>query len=197
MTATPKTALILIDFINPLDFSGRNQLASKALQAARATALLKARAKAAGRPIVYVNDNFGRWRSNFMQVIEACRRAAEPASKMIDLLRPEQDDYFILKPRHSGFFLTPLDALLKHLRTRHLILTGLLTDSCVLFTANDAYLREYRVSVAADCVATLSVSRSKQALDYMSRTLKADVRHSRGISFSATTRAGLVRKGMS
>ena len=102
---------------------------------------------------------------------------------MVDLLKPQHDDYFILKPRHSGFFLTPLGALLDHLQIGHLILTGLLTDSCVLFTANDAYLREYRVSIAADCVATLTARRSIQALDYMHRILKADVRTSRRMRF--------------
>jgi nicotinamidase-related amidase len=193
---TSKTALILIDFINPLDFSGRDQLAGPALAAARATSRLKARANAAGRPVIYVNDNFGRWRSNFLQVIDQSRHAPEPAPRIIQLLIPQGTDYFILKPLHSGFFQTPLDALLKHLRIGHLILTGLLTDSCVLFTANDAYVREYRVSVASDCVATLSAARSRQALDYMRRTLKADVRPSRGISFSGKTNAGRVRKSM-
>ena len=68
-------------------------------------------------------------------------------------MRPDRRDYFILKPKHSAFFSTPLELLLEHLGARTLILTGLLADSCILFTAQDAHLRGYRVVVPSDCVA--------------------------------------------
>ena len=183
-----QSALLVIDFINPMDFSGAHRLAAVALRAARATAALKIRAQKAGRPVIYINDNFGRWRSNFLQVIAECERAGGQPSKIAALLRPGKTDYFVLKPRHSGFFLTPLEALLGYLRARHVILSGLLTDSCVLFTANDAYLRGYKVTIATDCVATFTPKRSAQALDYMRRTLKADVRSSHAIRFSRNNR---------
>lgn len=181
-------ALLLIDFINDLEFPGSEKLGPYALAAARAAAELKRRARAAGVPAIYVNDNFGRWQSRFDQAVAHCRRTGGWGRKLATLLAPRRDDYFVLKPMHSGFYQTPLALLLEHLGVRRVILTGLLADSCVVFTAHDAFLRRYRITVASDCVASMEPEYVAQALDHMRRNLRAAIRASTTIEFTADER---------
>ena len=150
----PNVALLLIDVINDLAFDGGEALRKQALPMAHVITSLKRRAKAAGIPVIYVNDNYGHWQSDFQTVVEYCMRPEAPGRETTGLLRPEEDDDFVIKPRHSGFYQTNLELLLKYLKVRTLILTGMAADMCVLFTANDAYLRECRENargVAARC----------------------------------------------
>jgi len=167
-------ALLVIDMINAFDFEGAEAMRPRALAAARAIAGLKARARHAGVPTVYVNDNFGRWRSDFHQILEHCLRS--PGREVSEMLRPEDDDYFVLKPKHSGFQFTTLDVLLEHLGAETLILTGVAANFCVLFTAHDAYMRDYRLVVPRDCVASLKEEDDRYALRHMADVTKADVR---------------------
>jgi nicotinamidase-related amidase len=136
---------------------------------------LKRRARAAGIPAVYVNDNFGRWRSDLAALLAHCLRDGVRGQPLAERLAPAPDDYFVLKPKHSGFFSTTLDTLLTYLRARTLILTGLTADNCVLFTASDAYLRDFRLVVPCDCVASIDPRHTTQALEHMQRVLQADV----------------------
>src|SRR5207248_2360578 len=106
---------------------------------------LKKRAKAAGIPAIYVNDNFGIWQSDFRSVVRHCLEDGVCGAPIARLLAPEADDYFVLKPKHSGFYSTTLDILLDYLGVRALILTGIAANICVLFTANDAYMRDFRL----------------------------------------------------
>jgi nicotinamidase-related amidase len=181
--ARHRCALLLIDFINDLEFSSSEAMLPQALAAARATARLKRRATRAGVPVIYVNDNFGRWQSSFEQVVAYCRREGAPGREVTSLLKPRKQDYFVLKPRHSAFYQTPLALLLEDLGAKRLILSGVLTDSCVLFSANDAYLRGFRLFVPDDCVAAREAAHTAQALDYMRRSLKADTRESTHVVF--------------
>jgi nicotinamidase-related amidase len=172
-----RVALLVIDMINAFDFEGAKAMLPRALGAARAIAALKRRARKAGVPAVYVNDNFGRWRSDFHQILAHCLRS--PGRDIARLLKPGKDDYFVLKPKHSGFQFTTLDVLLEHLGAETLILTGVAGNFCVLFTAHDAYMRDFRLVVPRDCVASLSESDDRYALAHMARVTKADVRASR------------------
>ena len=70
---------------------------------ARNVASLKRRARQAGVPCVYVNDNFGRRRSDFRAQVEHCLKSDVRGRPLAELLRPAEDDYFVLKPMHSGF----------------------------------------------------------------------------------------------
>jgi len=99
-------ALLLIDVINDLDFPEGDQLLRHAQPMARQIAALKERARRAGVPVIYVNDNFGRWRSDFHVQVEHCLRDGVPGRPLAELLRPGKEDYFVLKPKHSGFFST-------------------------------------------------------------------------------------------
>src|SRR5213595_2039410 len=176
-------ALLLIDVINDLDFPEANQLLRYARPMARKLLRLKERAKKAGVPVIYVNDNFGRWRSDFRRQVVHCLREKSGGREIVSLLQPQEDDYFVLKPKHSGFFSTTLEILLRYLGAKKLIVTGIAGNFCVLFTANDAYMRDYELAVPSDCVISNTVKENKEALQLMKRYLKADTRRSQRISF--------------
>ena len=169
-------ALVLIDVINDLDFPEANQLLRYARPMARKLLQLKQRAKAAGIPVIYVNDNFGRWRSDFRRQVVHCLRQESRGHEIVALLQPEEDDYFVLKPKHSGFFSTTLETLLRYLGSKKLILTGIAGNFCVLFTANDAYMRDYDLMIPSDCTASNTAEENRQALALMRKFLKADTR---------------------
>jgi nicotinamidase-related amidase len=172
------TALLLIDVINDLEFAEGELILPAALEMARHVADLKARVKRAGIPVVYVNDNFGRWRSDLHAQVDHCLQDQVRGRELVEILRPEEDDYFVLKPKHSGFFSTTLDTLLEYLSVRTLILAGLAGNSCVLFTANDAYMRDFHLIVPSDCVASNTPEDNQYALHQMETILKADIRPS-------------------
>lgn len=169
-------ALLLIDVINDLEFPGAARLRPHALRMARAVVRLRARARAADIPVIYVNDNFGIWKSDFRCVVEHCLQDGVRGAPITALLEPGEGDYFVLKPKHSGFYSTTLDLLLQHLGARTLILAGLAGNICVLFTANDAYLRDYTLVVPSDCCASNTVDENRHALRQMKTVLKADTR---------------------
>jgi nicotinamidase-related amidase len=169
-----ETALLMIDVINDLEFDGEDKLLSHALPMAGALAALKRRAKAHGIPVIYANDNFDRWRSDFPTLVENFLKPNVRGRPIVAQLRPEDDDYFILKPKHSAFFQTNLEILLRYLGVTRLILTGMAGDICVLFSANDAYMRDLRIIVPPDCIASEDAERNGQALSLMQRVLKAD-----------------------
>lgn len=169
-----RQALLLIDVINDLEFPGGEQLLGQALPAARCIAALTKRARAAGVPVVYVNDNFGRWRSDFRCQVDHCLTEGIRGREIARLLVPEEQDYFVLKPKHSGFFSTSLDILLKYLGAKTLILAGFAGNICVLYTANDAYMRDFHLLVPEDCVASENAEANAYALKQMERYLRAD-----------------------
>ena len=168
-------ALLIIDMINDLEFEDGEKLEAPARAAAERIAELKARAKAAGMAVIYCNDNFGRWRSDFREVVDRALNDGVRGKSLAKLLAPDADDYFVLKPKHSAFFETTLDTLLRYLNVRRVILTGITGDICVLISANDAYLRDYEIYVPADCTASVDESENRHALEYMKRVLKANV----------------------
>jgi nicotinamidase-related amidase len=158
-------ALVLIDVINDLEFPEADQLLEHALPMARRIAELARRAREADVPVIYVNDNFGRWRSDLSTTVEHCLADGCRGRPIVELLRPEADDYFVLKPKHSGFFSTTLDLLLR--------------------TANDAYLRDYHIVVPADCTASNTAEENRHALAQMQRVLKADTHDSTELDLKA------------
>ena len=178
-------ALLLIDVINDLDFPEGDELLRHALPMAHQIAALKGRAKQEGVPVVYVNDNFGRWRSDFSAQVEHCLQDGVRGKPVVELLRPGEEDYFVLKPKHSGFFSTTLDTLLEYLGARAVVLTGMAANICVLFTANDAYMRDLHLAVPSDCVASNTEEENRYALEQMAKVLKADTRPSTELSFKA------------
>lgn len=168
-------ALLLIDVINDMEFEGAEALVAQAVPMARRIAELKRRAKQAGIPAIYVNDNFGRWQSDFRRVVEHCLQDGVRGEEVAQILQPEEDDYFVLKPKHSAFYATTLDTLLTYLGARTVILTGVAANICILFSANDAYMRDLNLFVPADCVASNTAEENQHALEQMRKVLKADI----------------------
>jgi nicotinamidase-related amidase len=181
-------ALLLIDVINDLEFDGGEALLTQALPMADKLAELKHRAAQAGIPALYVNDNFGRWQSDFAKLLAHCLDDGVRGQPLAERLRPGPEDYFVLKPKHSGFYSTSLDLLLRALKVHTLLLTGLTGDICVLFTANDAYMRDFHLVVPADCVASQNPQENRHALLHMQRVLKADIRPSTALDLHALKR---------
>jgi nicotinamidase-related amidase len=175
-------ALLLIDLISDFDFTDGDKLLDNAVPVAHTLAQFKKQAKEAGIPVIYVNDNFGKWQSDFKMLLTHCLSAK--GCGIAELLKPEDDDYFVLKPKHSGFYSTTLDLLLEYLKVKTLILTGLTGDICILFTANDAYMRDFDLIVPRDCIASVDQQENEHALEYIERVLKADIRPSTEIDLA-------------
>jgi nicotinamidase-related amidase len=182
-------ALLIIDMINAFDFEGADAMLPRAHAAARAIASLRRRARRAHVPVVYVNDNFGRWRSDFRATLAHCLREGVRGKPIAELLKPAEDDYFVLKPKHSGFQFTSLDVLLAHLGAETLILTGVAGNFCVLFTAHDAYMRDYRLVVPSDCVASQTADDDRYAIAHMAEVTKADTTPSAEIDLATLAQA--------
>jgi nicotinamidase-related amidase len=172
------SVLLIVDMINPFTFPGARKVLPMARRCAERLARLKRRVDQAGVSTIYVNDNFGIWRSDLQTLVRQCLNTECTGRPIVRLLKPNPRDYFVLKPRHSGFYATPLGLLLKHLEVRRVIITGIAGNNCVLYTAADAYMRDFEVSVPADCTVSLSTSANRMALLHMERTLKTDIRHS-------------------
>jgi isochorismate hydrolase len=139
--------------------------------------------------VIYGNDNFGRWRSDFRNLLEHVLRDDVRGKPIAELLAPEDDDYFVLKPKHSGFHSTTLEVLLAHLGASTLILTGIAGNFCVLFTAHDAYMRDFKLLVPRDCLASEKEADNRHALEHMATTCKAHTGASTGIDFNRLRKA--------
>jgi nicotinamidase-related amidase len=181
-------ALVLVDVINDMEFEGGERLLETALPAAQRIAALKARARAAGVPVIYCNDNFGRWRSDFHDVVEHVMGDGVRGEQVARLLKPDRDDYFVLKPKHSAFFATTLDTLLSYLGARRLIFCGFSGDVCVLFSAGDAHMRDFHIHVPSDCIASIFPEENRRVLAYMRRVLSVNTTRSDRLDL-----AGLIR----
>ncbi len=178
-------AMLIIDMINDLEFPGGDELLGPARTAANNIADLKQRAKANNIPVIYVNDNFGRWRADFNKVVEHVLTTGVRGRELAQILKPDHNDYFVIKPKNSAFYETTLDMLLTYLNVKQVILTGISTDSCVLFSANDAYMRDLKLTIPSDCVASTKVTYTHDALAYMKRVLSADITPSPQLDLAA------------
>ena len=177
------TALLLIDVINDFEFENGEQLLKLALPVGEKIGALKAAAKNAGVPVIYVNDNFGKWQSDLNKIVSHCLEDGVRGEPFVRLVVPDEDDYFVLKPKHSGFHCTSLELLLNHVGATRLVIAGIAGNNCVLFTANDAYMRDFEIIVPADCVVSETEEENKYALQQMEKVLKADIKESTDFSF--------------
>lgn len=175
--------LLIIDVISDFEFPGGDELLKHAGRAAKNIAELRRKADRAGVPVIYVNDNFGKWQSDFQQLLKHCSARSAKGRAIVEKLKPRRKDYFVLKPKHSGFYSTTLELLLEYLGAQTLVLTGLTADICVLFTAADAFLRDYKIRVPRDCTASINEADNEYALNYIERVLQADLKPSGEIEF--------------
>ena len=183
------TALLLIDVVNDLAFAGSEALIAQAEPMASRLTVFKRKATAAGIPSIYINDNVGQWRSDFRKTVAHCTATTSPGRVVSRRLRPTSRDYFVLKPKHSGFYGTTLDTLLEALRIRRVILTGIAGNICVLFTANDAYMRDLRIFALEDCIVSNTPADNDHALHQLATVLKGTVTLSTSLTFRSQVAA--------
>ena len=172
---THETALVILDMISCWNFPDAPVLRRQATRSAPHIARLKQRCLAPRVPVIYANDNSGQWRSDFKFVVGQSLEAGGPGADVARQLEPGPEDYFVLKPKHSAFFATPLEILLDHLRTKRLIIVGVAGDQCVLNTAADARMRDFEVVVPCDCIASLTPARNARAIAYLRDVLTLKV----------------------
>lgn len=158
-------ALLLVDIVNHFEFPDGDKILKNALLLAPRLVRLKDRARRAGVPTIYVNDNFGEWHSDAAKLLAYCLRAGCPGKQFVEQIKPDEDDYCILKPMHSAFYQTPLDVLLRHLGCGAIVVAGLTTNSCILCTAHDANMRDLKLTVVSDCCAARSIHEHNEALE--------------------------------
>ncbi|AST93950.1 MULTISPECIES: cysteine hydrolase family protein [Sutcliffiella] len=166
-------ALLIIDIINDFQFGHGAVLAEKTQAFVPDLLALKKKLKKLKIPIIYVNDHYGIWQADYNKIIEKCSNIR--SKHIIDILEPEQDDFFLIKPKHSAFYETALHTLLTELKIDSLILTGLAGNICVLFTANDAYMRGYKLYALKDCIASNNNHDNLHALTMMKNVMKATI----------------------
>ena len=189
-----RCVLLLVDVINDLEFPGGETLVEPGLRMARRVASLATRARAAKVPVVYANDNFGHWRSDFRAQIDHCTNEDVRGRAIARLLVPTPSDFFILKPKHSAFFSTALEPLLRMLGAHTIVLAGIAGDSCVLFTAHDAHMRDYSIVVPRDGIVSEDPESNRWALHNMRRMAHAETPTAREIDFAALARGKAPRR---
>lgn len=176
------TALLIIDMLSDWHFLHAEQLLAHASAIAPAIHALSARCREVGVPIVYINDNHGHWRSDFRKVVQNACATEGPGGQIGRLLTPHECDYFVLKPKHSGFYATPLELLLRHLHVGKLILTGVSVEHCVTMTATDACMRDFKVWCPHDAVASHDPGLRDRTLAQLQETLQVCTRASGTLS---------------
>jgi len=178
-------ALLLVDVTNDLDFPENGTLLRKADELARSIARLKARCRSAGIPCIYVNDNRGKWRSDSANLLKECLSKNSPGRNFVRRLVPKKNDYILLKPKHSAFFATPLEAILAYMKVRSVILAGVTTDSCILGTAMELHVRDFEIFVPSDCTYALSESEHRRALQIIESSFAAETCPAKNLSFKS------------
>lgn len=171
METQSKTALLIIDIINTFRFENGDQLFTHTMDILPNIMLLKEKAAARRIPVIYINDHYGLWQADKDKIIDHCR--TEENAGFLTEIAPKETDLFLIKPKHSAFYGTALRTLLAQLQTKNLIVTGIAGNICVLFTANDAYMREYNLWCPEDCIASADQNDNLYALKMMQNVLKA------------------------
>ena len=164
---------MVIDMINTYDFSDAERLIANAERAVPKIRGLADRARAEGVPVIYVNDNFGRWRSDRDALVEEVLRG--PHARLIEPIVPDDDALFVTKARHSIFYETPLEYLLRTEGIEEIVLTGQVTEQCILYSALDAHIRHLPVVVPRDAVAHIHDDLAQAALRLMELNMEARI----------------------
>lgn len=185
-SATSDYAIIVIDMITDFEYEHGNILFNNSIPISRNISNLTKAAKQTGVPVIYISDIIYECNPDLESYIACIKSSSANGSTILDILDPKPEDNFILKPHRSAFYATSLGGLLISLGITNLIFTGITTDICILFTAHDAYMRGYNVTVLSDCVTAVDTAYHNDALAFMERVIEADIRTSQELSFVNT-----------
>jgi nicotinamidase-related amidase len=167
------TALAVVDMLNAYDHEDAEALAESVEDVVEPIRGLLERAAVEDVDVIYVNDNYSDWSSSQEELARRALAGRHP--ELVEPLLPPDDASFVVKARHSVFYGTPLEHLLHEREIGHLVLCGQVTEQCILYSALDAYVRRFRVSVASDAVAHIDSSLADAALRMMERNMRAQV----------------------
>ena len=171
--ASSRRALLILDMISEFQFVDWKPVLAAARRVAPRIARLRARANSSGIPVIYVNDTRDAWESDQTRFMKRCLAPGARGQDVAQQLAPAGRDWFMFKPRHSAFYATPLGEILDQLQVRELILTGLTSHQCVLFTAMDAYVRNFTVAAPRDCIGAPTSAQTRHALFLLEEALQA------------------------
>ncbi|WEO99960.1 isochorismatase family cysteine hydrolase [Streptomyces sp. FXJ1.172] len=180
------SALVVIDMINTYDHEDAELLLPSAERVVPVLAELIGRARVSQVPVIYANDNFGLWRSHHGELVDTALR--RPHADLVEPIRPDDDSLFVVKTRHSIFYDTPMAYLLWQLGVGTVVLTGQVTEQCVLYSALDAHIRHLNVTVPRDAVASIHPHLEAAALEMMERNMDARIIRAKEIHFPCTRR---------
>ncbi|KAJ3283335.1 hypothetical protein HK104_010437, partial [Borealophlyctis nickersoniae] len=172
--APPPIALLVIDVLNDLDFPDNEYIVSQSKPMAERILAVSKQCRELGVPVIYCNDNFGKWKSNLPEIYDRVTQKNAPGTPVAKMLKPDKEDYFVVKPKHSAFYGTALEGLLVFLGVKTLIIVGMAGNVCILFTANDAFMRDFATFVPSDCIASTSPEEHSASLLLMSRVLRSN-----------------------
>jgi nicotinamidase-related amidase len=181
---------LIIDVLTTFQFPDGDAILRGALDVRDGLVKLKVRSRDAGIPVLYVNDNFGDWRSEKEVLMGRCLEAK--GAQFVRPLLPDSEDYFVLKPMHSAFYMTPLEVLLQHLRVETLILTGLTSNSCITVTAHDANMRGFDIYIPSDCSCARNAQEHTQSLGQLEATIGAKLLRSTSLKLPNLIRAAQI-----
>jgi len=167
------TALVVVDVLNAYDHPDANALVENMAGVVAPVSQLIGRARDEERPVIYVNDNYGHWNSSSAELLEAALQGRHP--ELVEPLCPPQDASFVIKARHSIFYETPFEYLLRQLGVARILLCGQVTEQCILYSALDAYVRDFEVAIPSDAVAHIDRELADAALRMMRENMDADV----------------------
>jgi nicotinamidase-related amidase len=168
-----KTALVVVDMLNTYEHADAEALTRSVREVLGNIASLIGRARSEDVEVIYVNDNYGAWNEGRSELVE--RASTGPHGDLIEPIVPAQETAFVVKARHSIFYETPLEYLLRQGDVERLVLVGQVTEQCILYSALDAYIRHFEVVVPPDAVAAIHPELHEAALQMMRINMDADI----------------------
>jgi nicotinamidase-related amidase len=177
-----RTALLVIDMLNSYEHPDADKLAESVTGAVPAIATLLQRAHDEDVFVVFVNDNYGDWNTSAEELAERAQKGRHP--ELVEPLLPIGDAAFVVKARHSAFYATLLEYILESEGVGRIVMTGQATEQCILYTALDAYVRHFQVTVPREAVAHIHEHLARGALEMMERNMHAEVTSAEQIRLS-------------
>jgi nicotinamidase-related amidase len=180
-----KPALVVVDMLNAYEHEDAETLTRSVETVVEQIGALVDRAQREGVEVIYVNDNYGDWNSSQEELAERALAGTRP--DLVEPVLPPDGADFVIKARHTIFYMTPLEYLLGQKEIDHLVLVGQVTEQCILYSALDAYVRHHQVTVPTDAVAHIREDLADAALEMMEANMDAQLVPSREVELKESS----------